>query len=101
LTGVAAMKGHRAGKITLRSYEVEGTLKKKKTTYQLFDAAVYLDNDAVIAEYLSAAAKGPIPKYSSPRSAMWPKRAASRRLPKTQAPRELVQNSQCGRASTI
>jgi probable addiction module antidote protein len=30
---------------------------KKKTTYKAFDAAAYLDNDAVIAEYLSAAAE--------------------------------------------
>jgi len=30
-------------------------MKKKKTTYKPFDAAAYLDNDAVIAEYLSAA----------------------------------------------
>jgi probable addiction module antidote protein len=28
---------------------------KKKTTYKACDAAEYLDNDAVIAEYLSAA----------------------------------------------
>jgi probable addiction module antidote protein len=30
---------------------------KKKTTYKAFDAAAYLDNDVVIAEYLSAAAE--------------------------------------------
>ena len=30
---------------------------KRKTTYKAFDAAAYLDNDAVIAEYLSAAAE--------------------------------------------
>jgi probable addiction module antidote protein len=30
---------------------------KKKITYKVFDAATYLDNDAVIAEYLSAAAE--------------------------------------------
>ncbi len=30
---------------------------KKKATYKVFDAAEYLDNDAVIAEYLSAAAE--------------------------------------------
>jgi len=35
--------------------------KKKKTTYKQFDAAEYLDNDAVIAEYLSAAAEDPNP----------------------------------------
>jgi probable addiction module antidote protein len=30
---------------------------KRKTTYKAFDAAEYLDNGAVIAEYLSAAAE--------------------------------------------
>ena len=30
-------------------------MKKSKTTYATFDAAAYLDNDVVIAEYLSAA----------------------------------------------
>jgi len=35
--------------------------KKKKITYKPFDAAAYLDNDAVIAEYLSAAAADPNP----------------------------------------
>jgi probable addiction module antidote protein len=30
---------------------------KRKTTYKVFDAAMYLDNDGVIAEYLSAAAE--------------------------------------------
>ncbi|MFZ0135540.1 MAG: addiction module antidote protein [Candidatus Sulfotelmatobacter sp.] len=30
---------------------------KRKTTYKAFDAAAYLDNDAVIAEYLTAAAE--------------------------------------------
>src|SRR5580700_1372460 len=34
---------------------------KKKTTYKAFDPAAYLDNDAVIAEYLSAAAEDPNP----------------------------------------
>ena len=34
---------------------------KRKTTYKAFDAAAYLDNDAVIAEYLSAAAEDPNP----------------------------------------
>ncbi len=34
---------------------------KRKTTYKVFDAAAYLDNDAVIAEYLSAAAGDPNP----------------------------------------
>jgi probable addiction module antidote protein len=37
-------------------------MKKKKTTYKRFDAAAYLDNDAVIAEYLSAAAEDPNPE---------------------------------------
>jgi probable addiction module antidote protein len=32
-----------------------------KTTYASFDAAAYLENDAVIAEYLSAAAEDPNP----------------------------------------
>jgi probable addiction module antidote protein len=32
-----------------------------KTTYEAFDAAAYLDNDEVIAEYLSAAAEDPNP----------------------------------------
>src|SRR5260370_7314100 len=36
-------------------------MKKKKTTYKQFYAAAYLDNDAVIAEYLSAAAEEPNP----------------------------------------
>jgi probable addiction module antidote protein len=35
--------------------------KKKKTIYRPFDAAEYLDNDVVIAEYLSAAAEDPNP----------------------------------------
>jgi DNA-binding phage protein len=34
---------------------------KKKTTYKPFDAAAYLDDDAVIVEYLSAAAEDPNP----------------------------------------
>ena len=37
-------------------------MKKKKTIYKPFDAAPCLDNDAVIAEYLSAAAEDPNPK---------------------------------------
>jgi probable addiction module antidote protein len=36
--------------------------KRNKTTYKPFDAAAYLDNDAVIAEYLSAAAEDPNPE---------------------------------------
>jgi probable addiction module antidote protein len=38
------------------------TMKKKKAIYKPFDAAAYLDNDAVIAEYLSAAAEDPNPE---------------------------------------
>jgi probable addiction module antidote protein len=38
------------------------TMKKKKTIYKPFDAAAYFDNDAVIAEYLSAAAEDPNPE---------------------------------------
>ena len=34
---------------------------KRKTTYKAFGAAAYLNNDAVIAEYLSAAAEDPNP----------------------------------------
>ena len=34
---------------------------KKKTVYKPFDAAPYLDSDAVIVEYLSAAAEDPNP----------------------------------------
>jgi len=34
----------------------------KKTTYKPLDAAAHLDNDAVIAEYLSAAAEDPNPE---------------------------------------
>ena len=37
-------------------------MKKKKTAYKPFDVAAYLDNDAVIAEYLSAAAEDPNPE---------------------------------------
>jgi probable addiction module antidote protein len=35
--------------------------KATKTTYATFDASAYLDNDAVIAEYLSAAVEDPNP----------------------------------------
>jgi len=34
-----------------------GETVKRKITYKAFDAAAYLDNDAVIAEYLTAAAE--------------------------------------------
>ena len=33
--------------------------KKTKTSYTLFDAAAYLDNEEAIAEYLTAAAEDP------------------------------------------
>jgi probable addiction module antidote protein len=36
-------------------------MKKKKTSYKTFDAAEYLDNEVLIAEYLSAAAEDPNP----------------------------------------
>jgi probable addiction module antidote protein len=36
-------------------------MKIRKTIYKPFDAAAYLDNDAVIAEYVSAAAEDPNP----------------------------------------
>jgi probable addiction module antidote protein len=35
--------------------------KVKKTTYTTFDVAAYLENDVVIAEYLSAAMEDPNP----------------------------------------
>lgn len=34
---------------------------KSKTTFSKFDAAAYLDNDVVVAEYLSAAVEDPNP----------------------------------------
>ena len=37
-------------------------MKIKKTIYKPFDRAAYLDNYAVIAEYLSAAAEDPTPE---------------------------------------
>jgi probable addiction module antidote protein len=37
-------------------------MKKRKTTYKPFDRAAYLDNDEIIAEYLSAAAEDPNPE---------------------------------------
>ena len=36
--------------------------EEKENNYKPFDAAAYLDNDAVIAEYLSAAAEDPNPE---------------------------------------
>jgi probable addiction module antidote protein len=37
-------------------------MKRKKTAYKPFDAAAYLDNDAVVAGYLSAASEDPNPE---------------------------------------
>ncbi|HKT87519.1 MAG TPA: addiction module antidote protein [Candidatus Sulfotelmatobacter sp.] len=37
-------------------------MKRKKTTYQRFDRAAYLDNDEVMAEYLSVAAEDANPE---------------------------------------
>lgn len=37
-------------------------MKKKRAVQKTFDAAEYLDNDAVIPEYLSAAAEDPNPE---------------------------------------
>jgi probable addiction module antidote protein len=37
-------------------------MKRKKTIYKRLDRAAYLNNDAVIAEYLSAAAEDPNPE---------------------------------------
>jgi DNA-binding phage protein len=60
-------------------------MKKKKMIYKPFDAAAYLDNDAVVAEILPAAAEDPNPEvFVAARSATWPKREAWRRSPKTQ-----------------
>jgi probable addiction module antidote protein len=57
-----ANEGHcQSEKNGSRTQEGE-TMKKKKAIYKPFDAAAYLDNDAVIAEYLSAAAEDPNPE---------------------------------------
>jgi probable addiction module antidote protein len=55
-------KGEEDGSGTQKGETIGQTMKKKKTTYKPFDAAAYLDNDAVIAEYLSAAAEDPNPE---------------------------------------
>jgi hypothetical protein len=39
-----------------------GKLKRGKMTYRNFDPADYLDNDEVIAEYLTACAEDPNPE---------------------------------------
>lgn len=44
------------GPRTEESEALRGSMKKRKTIYKPFDAAAYLDNDAVIAEHVSAAA---------------------------------------------
>ncbi len=59
-------------------------MKKRKTTYKPFDAAAYLDSDAVIAEYLSAAAEDPNPDVFVAALGDVAKREASPRSPKTQ-----------------
>jgi DNA-binding phage protein len=51
---------------------------KRKTTYKAFDAATYLDNDAVIAEYLSAAAEDSNPDVFVA-ALGWPRREVCRR----------------------
>ena len=55
-------KAKRMARELKRSKPEGKTMKRKKTTYKPFDAAEYLDNDAVIAEYLSAAAEDPNPE---------------------------------------
>lgn len=45
-----------------RTQKGETVKKRKKIIYKPFDAAAYLDNDAVIAEYLSAAAEDANPE---------------------------------------
>jgi probable addiction module antidote protein len=44
----------------------QGILRGTSLRVAPFDAAAYLDNDAVIAEYLSAAAEDRTPRYSLP-----------------------------------
>jgi hypothetical protein len=46
----------------LADLKATAIMKRKKVTYKPFDAAAYLDNDAVIAEYLPAAAEDPNPE---------------------------------------
>jgi probable addiction module antidote protein len=53
---------HREGEENGSRSKKGETVKKGKNTYKPFDAASYLDNDVVIAEYLSAAAEDPKPE---------------------------------------
>lgn len=55
------------------------------TTYATFDVADYLDNDEVVAEYLSAAMEDPDPPCSSPLFPTSPRHAVSGKLPTTLA----------------
>jgi probable addiction module antidote protein len=55
-------EGYRQGEENGSRAQEDEAMKKKKTTYKPFDAAAYLDNDEVIAEYLSAAAEDPNPE---------------------------------------
>src|ERR1019366_1743512 len=65
----------------------------KKTTYKPFDRAAYLDNDAVIAEYLSAAAEDPNPEVFV---------AALGDVAKARGMAQIaVQNPECGRTPTL
>ena len=57
---------------------------KRKTAYKAFDAAAYLDNDAVIAEYLTAAAEDSNPDVFVAALGDVAKREAWRRLRRTQ-----------------
>jgi hypothetical protein len=57
-----ANQGHCQSEQNGSRTQEDETMKKKKPTYKPFDAAAYLDNDAVIAEYLSAAAEDPNPE---------------------------------------
>jgi probable addiction module antidote protein len=54
------------------------------TSYAPFDAAAYLDNDEVIAEYLTAAVEDPNPEVFLAALGDVAKARAWRRLPKTQ-----------------
>ena len=78
-------------------------MKKKKTIYKPFDAAAYLDNDAVIAEYLSAAAEDPNPEVFV--AALGDVAKATRHSADRQrsGPRqgEPVQDPSCGRTPTL
>jgi len=78
-------------------------MKKKKTIYKPFDAAAYLDNDAVIAEYLSAAAEDPNPQvFVAALGDMAKARGmAQNRQRCGPGQRKPVQKPECGRAPTF